>query len=246
MMWAAARVAVAGLAGHGDVSISACPGPEVGPAPDDRGERRSRCRRSCRRRGRRPLPPRPSGPRRARRPRRRVSEADRHAQHHPDRADEVGVAPAGLGGGGDVPVARVAGPQLDGAERRNARHRGRGRACEERHDLGPASPAGRPPFGMRVRASMSSGEEPSRQTNFVPPASTAPGGAGATWVIARTVPGGGRTDRSAAHSGDGDPEAVTDDRRGGEQAHARNSEPGRRAAASSAPSLTASGHGGPG
>ena len=48
--------------------------------------------------------------------------------------------------------------------------------------------SGSAPVGMRVRASMSSGEEPSRQTNFVPPASTAPKRAGATSVMARTVP----------------------------------------------------------
>src|SRR5215218_8962021 len=106
--------------------------------------------------------------------------------------------------------------------------------------------SGSAPVGMRVRATMSSGEEPSRQTNLVPPASTAPKRAGATSVMARTVPEvhprgdaakaaiGALSALKAAfatsgRSGDDDPEAVPDDGRRREQAHARDRGAGARA-----------------
>ncbi len=131
---AAARVGVAGLAGHGDVSHLGVPEPRRRPAPDDRAGADPGADGHVDE-GRQPLRRTPAAL--AERGARDVGvEADRHAQSRPDRADEVGVAPAGLGSGGDVPVVRVARSQLDGTERRDTHGRGRGRAGEERHDLG--------------------------------------------------------------------------------------------------------------
>ena len=131
---AAARVGVAGLAGHGDVAHLGVPEARGGPPPDDG------CRADARADGHvdeRGQPPRRTPAALAERGARDVGvEADRDAERPPDRADEVGVAPAGLGGGGDVAVVRVARPQLDGAERRDPHGRRSLRGREERDDLG--------------------------------------------------------------------------------------------------------------